>query len=148
MDGETECPICMESYNRSEGAPFHSACGAVSPRDDSLRRLKDGLVNTSLQNPDNCKHFICEFCCDKLTDLPKSQQKCPICRADWREFVDLHIEENEYCEYCECYRCDCDSDNEDCYQERCIEHHIREHTGYCDCLYHHDISGETAISDD
>jgi hypothetical protein len=116
MDDENECPICMESYNRSDG-------------DDSLRRLKDGLVNTCLPNPDNCKHFICEFCCDKLSE---SHKRCPICRADWSEFIDRRMENFEYCEYCGCEDCD----NVDCYHERCLESNE-----YYNSLYHYDISG-------
>lgn len=78
---DTNCPICFEKYGEQEDGSF---------------RCKDSIDNSHNENVNNCKHYICVPCCQTLHDRSTGSIGCPICRADWTEWIaDAYGEEDE-----------------------------------------------------
>jgi hypothetical protein len=78
---EKSCPICFEKYGQQEDGSF---------------RCKDSIDNSNHENVSNCKHYICVPCCQTLYDRSTGSIACPICRADWTEWItDSYRDEEE-----------------------------------------------------
>ena len=83
MEGERNCPVCFEAYERGE-------------------RPKHGKCNTDFAVQDGCKHYVCYECCLTLARKIRDDDEsvgCPMCREDWTEFLwnvlDYYEEEEE-----------------------------------------------------
>jgi hypothetical protein len=78
---DNECPICFEPYGEQEDGWF---------------RCKDSIDNSYYENITNCRHYICVPCCQTLHDVCNVPILCPICRADWTDFIaDRYAEPTE-----------------------------------------------------
>ena len=73
---DNECPICFEKYGEQIDGSF---------------LCRDGKDNSDYA--ENCIHYICVKCCMKMVE--NCNNKCPICREDWSEFLYERYEDYE-----------------------------------------------------
>jgi len=77
-----ECPVCFEKYWFKHGERY------------ILVMPCDGIENWGGYNT-NCKHYICCCCVDNYCELKPEEQRCPLCREDWSEWIGDMIEYNK-----------------------------------------------------
>ena len=95
MESDSECPICFVKYGEQEDGSF---------------RCKDSIHNSDI--PSDCKHYICSCCAATMYEHLEAQftfetdgeAKCPLCRADWTDWLmcqygddydDVEVEDEE-----------------------------------------------------